>query len=326
MLYLFGAILLFIIVDSIRGYLTAKNKKKYLVQLFIELPLIVILLFLFGPFFVLSPIKIGYSTLKDNNITLYYPRNSIDMARDTMNQLKQADDMNRQFYKITYLMPVVLAKSEFDMLRFGSYPYGGGTGNELVINIRIGRMTTGKIAHEMSHRNLGLFIGRPLVVPNWFNEGLASYIGKMDEYRKPNELQVDLKEGRYIKDILNMRGILGTAMWLKKINIDKASGVLYGQTYLMVKYLFDKYGKEKIYNFVISLKTNDFEKAFVSAFGITEEQFHQEFINHIENYRSHQSPAEQSWGQFFLLSPKSGSQRLFPQTVPSLSFVVLFPS
>src|SRR3989344_5615054 len=98
MIYLFGAITLFVILDSLKGYFTAKNKKRYLIQLFVGLPLVIILLFLFGPFFVLSPIKIGYSTLKDNNITLYYPGNSIDMARDTMNQLKQADDMNKQFY------------------------------------------------------------------------------------------------------------------------------------------------------------------------------------------------------------------------------------
>ncbi|MBI4991138.1 hypothetical protein HZB96_03530 [Candidatus Gottesmanbacteria bacterium] len=294
MLYLFGAIALFIILDSIRGYLSTKNKKKYLFQLFIGVPLVVACLFLFGPLFAISPIKIGYSTLKDNNITLYYPGNSIDMAKDTMNQLKQADNMNRQFYKTTYSMPVVLAKSEFDMLRFGSYPFGGGTGNELTINIRVGRMTTGKIAHEMSHRNLAMLTNKLIPAPNWFNEGLASYIGKMDEYRKPNELQVDLKEGRYIKDILNMRGILGTAMWIKKINIDKAGGVLYGQTYLMTKYLFDKYGQEKMYDFVASLKNNDFNKAFFSSFGMTEEQFHQEFINYIQNYQNNQSPAEQS--------------------------------
>ena len=181
-------------------------------------------------------------------------------------------------------MPVVLAKSEFDMLRLGSYPYAGGTGSELTINIRPGRMTTGRIAHEMSHRNLAMLTGKSIPSPNWFNEGLASYIGKMDEYKKPNELQADLRDGRYARDILNMRGILGSAIWLKKINIDKAGGVLYGQSYLMVKYLFDKYGQDKVYNFVQSLKNNDFEKAFIQSFGMTEEQFLQEFTNYIQNY------------------------------------------
>jgi hypothetical protein len=170
------------------------------------------------------------------------------------------------------------------MLRFGSYPYAGGTGSELSINIRFGRMTTGKIAHEMSHRNLAMLTGKSIPSPNWFNEGLASYIGKMDEYRKPEELRIDLNNGQYVMDILSMRGILGTAKWLLKIRQGKAR-VLYGQTYLMVKYLFDKYGQEKMYNFVVSLKNQDFEKAFVQSFGITEEQFHQEFINYIQNYK-----------------------------------------
>ncbi len=290
MIYLFSALGLFVILDSLWGYFRTKNKKRYLIRLSIGLPLVIVLLFLFGPFFVLSPIKIGYSTLKDNNITLYYSGNSIDMAKDTMDQLKQANDMNRQFYKTAYSMPVVLAKSGFDMLRFGSYPYSGGTGNELTINIRAGRMTAGKIAHEMSHRNLAMLTDKSIPAPNWFNEGLASYIGKMDEYRKPNELQVDLREGRYVKDILDMRGVLGAAKWIKKINVDKAGGVLYGQTYLMVKYLFDKYGQDKMYDFVASLKSNDFEKAFFQSFGLTEEQFHEEFMNYIQNYKGETVP------------------------------------
>lgn len=284
MLYLFGAIALFTILDSLRGYITAKNKKRYLVQLFVGLPLIILLLFLFGPLFVLSPIKIGYSTLRNDNITLYYPGNSIDMARDTLSQLKQADDINRQFYKTTYSMPVVLANSDIDMLRFGSYPYAGGTGNELTINIRPGRMTTGKIAHEMSHRNLAMLTGKSIPSPTWFNEGLASYLGKMDDYKKPNELQADLRDGRYAKDILSIRGVLGTAKWIYRIRQGETK-VLYGQTYLMVKYLFDKYGEDKMYDFVVSLKNNDFDKAFVQSFSMTEEQFFQEFTSYIQNYR-----------------------------------------
>src|SRR4030065_1123155 len=176
MIYLFGAIALFVILISLREYFTAKNKKRYLIQISIQLPLIIVLLFLFGPFFVLSPIKIGYSTLKENNLTLYYPGKSIDLAEDTMNQLREADEMNRQFYKTTYSMPVVLAKSELDMLRFGSYPFGGGSNNELAINIRIGRMTTGKTAHEMSHRNLDTFTNTSIPPPTWLNEVMSCYI------------------------------------------------------------------------------------------------------------------------------------------------------
>ncbi len=285
MIYLFGAITLFVILDSLRGYFTAKNKKRYLIQLFVGLPLIIILLFLFGPFFILSPLKIGYSALKNDNITLYYPGDRMDFAKEMMKQLQEADSYNKGFYKTTYPMPILVATSELDMLRFGSYPKAGGTGNELGINIREGRMSVGKIAHEMSHRNLVSLTGKSAITfPRWFDEGLASYIGKMDDYKKPQDLQDDIKKGVYAKDILNIRGIFGTIQWLKRVDFNKESRVFYGQSYLMVKYLFDKYGQDKVYEFVQSLKNNDFEKAFIQSFGVTEEQFLQEFTNYIQNY------------------------------------------
>ena len=106
----------------------------------------------------------------------------------------------------------------------------------------------------------------------------------MDDYKKPQDLQDDIRKGVYAKDILNIRGILGTIQWLKRVDFSKEGRVFYGQTYLMVKYLFDTYGQDKVYNFVQSLKNNDFEKAFIQSFGMTEEQFLQEFTNYIQNY------------------------------------------
>lgn len=286
MTYLFGAIALFVILDSLRGYFTAKNKKRYLIQLFVGLPLVIIALFLFGPFFILSPIKIGYSTLKEDSVTLYYPNHRIDAAKDTMKQLKEADSYNRNFYQVTYPMPVLLVTSSFDMLRFGSYPNAGGTGNELGINMREGRIGVGKIAHEMSHRNLTSLVGKSAVsFPRWFDEGLASYIGKIADYKAPQDLQDDIRKGVYVKDIVNIRGIFGTIQWLKRADAGREGRILYGQSYLMIKYLFDKYGQDKIYAFVISLKSSDFEKAFIQSFGMTEEQFLQEFTNYIQNYQ-----------------------------------------
>ena len=102
----------------------------------------------------------------------------------------------------------------------------------------------------------------------------------MNYYKKPEDLKDDFQNGRYEKDILKMRGVLGTLQWLMKIQQGK-SKILYGQTYLMVKYLFDMYGKDKVYDFVVSLKDYDFEKNFIRVFGISEEQFHQKFINQL---------------------------------------------
>lgn len=280
MFYLFAGIAVFIIIDMARGYSKANNKQNYLVKNSVVVLGIVTLLFLVGPLFIISPIKIRYSTLKENNVALFYPKDRIDFANDIITRVKQADSDNEDFYGITFPMSVLIATSELDMLRFGSYPYAGGAGTELGITVREGKATTNVIAHEISHRNLAKLTGKTIPAPNWFNEGLASYIGKMDYYKKPQDLKDDLQNNRYEKDILKMRGVLGTVQWLIKIQQGK-SKILYGQTYLMVKYLFDTYGKDKIYNFVTSLKDYDYEKNFIRVFGVSEEQFHQKFMNQL---------------------------------------------
>jgi len=280
MFYLFGGIAAFTIFDMARGYLKAKNKQSYIVKNSIATLGIVAILFLFGPLFIISPVKIGYSTLKENTITLFYPKNRTSVADDIMMKTKKANSDNKDFYGITFPISVLVAISELDMLRFGIYPYAGGAGTELGITLREGKATTNVIAHELSHRNLARLTGKTIPAPNWFNEGLASYIGKMDYYKKPQDLRDDLQNGRYEKNILKMRGVLGTLQWLMKIQQGK-SRVLYGQTYLMVKYLFDTYGKDKVYDFVTSLKDYDFEENFIRVFGVSEEQFHKEFVDQL---------------------------------------------
>lgn len=280
MFYLFAGVAAFIIIDMVRGYSTAKNKRNYLIKNSAVILGIIALLFLVGPLFIISPIKIGYSTLKEGDISLFYPKDRIDFANDILTKVKRADSENKDFYGITFPISVLIATSELDMLRFGSYPYAGGAGTELGITLREGKATTNVIAHEMSHRNLAELTGKPIPAPNWFNEGLASYIGKMDYYKKPQDLKDDLQNNRYEKDILKMRGVLGTLQWLIKIQQGK-SKMLYGQTYLMVKYLFDTYGKDKVYDFITSLKDYDFEKNFIRVFGVSEEQFHQKFMDQL---------------------------------------------
>ena len=55
------------------GCLRAKDKKKYLArEAVIGIP-IIIFLFLFGPLILLSPIKPGFTSLKDEKIIVYYP-------------------------------------------------------------------------------------------------------------------------------------------------------------------------------------------------------------------------------------------------------------
>jgi hypothetical protein len=182
---------------------------------------------------------------------------------------------------------ILIARTPLDMLRFGSYPLAGATGSILGINVIEMKISFSLIAHEMSHTNLRKITAAPITfIPTWFDEGLASYLGKMDYYRKPDQLRIDLKDGRYRRDILSLRGPFGSVRWIA-MNFwlpNRDSALLYGQVYLMTKYLFDKYGNDKVYEFVLSLKNQSFESAFQQSFGLTEKQFHQQFINYIENY------------------------------------------
>ncbi len=279
MLILFFLIGVFIIIDITRGYFKTKDKRKYLINNFVGTVVVVILLFLFGPLFVLSPIKLGYSTLKEENITLYYSAGRIDFAREMMEKIKIAGKDNHDFYKTTTLMPIIMVGSKLDMLRFGAPPDAGGVGNELTIIVNEKKASVNVIAHEMSHRNLRYITGKTLPAPNWFDEGLASYIGKMNYYAGQSDLKRELEEGRYQRNITKLKGIFGTTGWLKLVFIDKRARSVYGQTYEMVKYLFDQYGQDKIYEFIASVKDTDFDTAFKNSFGMTPEQFHQQFIN-----------------------------------------------
>lgn len=287
--YLFAALLLFIILDMLRGYLPAKNKKNYLIKNITILMVVFVALFLFGPFFLLSPVKLGYSALKEDNLTLYYPGNRIDVANEIMRIAKEANRTNESFYRRPIQEKVLVVFSDFDMLRFGAPPGAGGAGTPFGINVKAGRATLPVLTHEMSHRNLPKIVGTTksnLSFPRWFDEGLASYLGKMDYYKTLNDLQVDLKEGRYKKDITKWRGLPGMFQWQYLVlwSRDRNPKLLYGQVYQMTKYLFEKYGEEKVYQAVIKTKAMKFEDAFKETFGVSEEDFHNEFINYLYNF------------------------------------------
>lgn len=287
--YLLVVLLLFIIFDLLRGFLPAKNKKIYLIKNLSILTVVIIVLFLFGPFFLLSPIKLGYSYLKEGNITLYYPGNRIDVAREIMGIAKEANRINESFYKKPVNETVLVVFSDLDMLRFGAPPQAGGAGTPFGITVKAGRATLPVLTHEMSHRNLRGSVGflkNTPSFPRWFDEGLASYLGKMDYYKNLNDLKIDLEEGKYQKDITKWRGIPGVLQWQYMViwNPNRNPKLLYGQVYQMTKYLFDKYGEEKVYQVIAKTKEMSFEDAFKETLGFSEEDFHNEFINYLYNF------------------------------------------
>jgi hypothetical protein len=284
MIYLFGFIAFFVIIDLLKGYFSTKKKSIYLKKNLIGLLIVVIILFLFGPFFIISPIKLGYSSLRKNNLTVFFPSSAPDTGKEIFEEAKRAIKANEEFYKISYDTSILVALTPFDMLRFGSPPEAGGTDNELGIIISEDKANEGLITQEISHRYLALFTKKTPIfsVPRWFDEGLASYLGKMDYYKKPTELKIDLEEGQYHTNITRWQGYYGLIRWLDMTFINRNPRLIYGQSYQMVKYLFDKYGSEAVYQILLTFREVPFDKAFYMTLGITPEEFHQRFIDYIK--------------------------------------------
>lgn len=286
MLYLFGFIVLFIIEELIRGYLKSTNKSSYLIKSLPGTIVLITVCFLFGPLMLISPIKPGFSSLRAEDAILYYPAGKIDMGKDLLERVKIASADNFAFYKTRSNLPVLAVTTPLDMLRFGAQPQAGGSGSELGIVVKADKASVNVIAHEMSHRNLALITGKSApAFPRWFDEGLASYLGKMDYYLKPQDLQGLLKDGRYDKGLINWEGLAGMLNWSWATFRGQNVRQLYGQSYLTVKYLFDTYGQDKVYQFVQALKTQEFHQAFNQTFGKSVSDFHQQFINYITEFR-----------------------------------------
>lgn len=284
-MYIFFLLLtLFVVFDLIRGWRKAKEKKLYLTKSLLGTLAVIIFLFLFGPFFMISPIKIGYSSLEDRGLKVFYPSSHFQKGKEIFEMAKSARDANEKFYKKQTRTKVIVAKSDIDMLRFGVYPKGNGGGIPWGVVIREKKATTNIIAHEMSHKNLAnlSFINStPIIYPRWFDEGLASYIGKMDYYKGIPELKEAMNEGRYPKDITGWKGIPGMLKWISNTFGGVGARTIYGQTYQMIKYLSDNYGEDKVYQIAVDSSKAGFEKTFLREIGKTSDQFHQEFINYV---------------------------------------------
>jgi len=284
-MYLFlGLIAVWVLLDLGWGYRKAKDKRSYLVKSLAGMVAVALIFFLFGPFFMISPIKIGYSSLVSTDVTVYYPSVRTTQGKQIFEMAQQAVQKNRDFYGQVDHTKVLVATSDLDMLRFGVYPKGNGGGLSWGVVIRESRASWNIIAHEMSHKNLSKVSGiaaGTLKYPRWFDEGLASYLGSMDYYLKPNELAREVQEGRYQHNITHWQGLPGTITWIYHTFYGSGAHLIYGQTYLMVKFLFDTYGKDKVYQLVTATPQANFDQAFLETFGLSVDQFHQEFLKSI---------------------------------------------
>lgn len=271
------------LLDWIRGYFRVDDKKKYIIKSFAIGTPIILILFLFGPLILLSPIKIGYASLGDDNLTVYYLASKPADGRQLLEISKKAVETNEKFYRIPVKTKVLLAPTRFDSFRFTGNPIAGGTGCDLGVIVRKDKANEGIITHELSHKTLIEMTNRSShFFPRWFDEGLASYLGKMDYYKDIPELKDSLKNGTYYRNLKRWNGFWGKINWTF-IDIRKNDRQIYGQTYLIVRYLFDTYGEEKVYQLLMACKGQLFDQAFEQTFDLSVDDFHQQFIEFVES-------------------------------------------
>src|SRR3989338_2321150 len=130
-MYIFFALLaVWAVFDIYRGWRREKpdNRSRYLGKSFLGIAAVMTALFLFGPFFMVSPLKLGYASLSDRGVVVYYPSAHQEKAREILAMAQWALDQNDKFYRKETKTKVLVAISDLDMLRFGVYPKGNGDG------------------------------------------------------------------------------------------------------------------------------------------------------------------------------------------------------
>ncbi|MBU1129713.1 hypothetical protein KKE45_00135 [Patescibacteria group bacterium] len=270
------------VVAMISGHLKAEDKRKYLVQeVVIGVP-VIILLFLFGPLILLSPIKPGFASIGSEKLTVYYPKGRPDDGKELWENAQRAVKTLEDFYQIPVKTKVLMAGTRLDSLRLTGNPTAGGTGSDLGVIVCYDKANEGVIIHEISHIILPKMTGRSgHFFPRWFDEGLASYLGRMDYYRGLEGLKESLEDGFYKRDLSRWNGLRGKINWTV-FDVKCCGHQIYGQTYEMIKFLFDNYGKDKVYELLLNSKKLSFEQAFDKTFGLSVDQYHEEFIDFVK--------------------------------------------
>lgn len=104
------------------------------------------------------------------------------------------------------------------------------------------------VVHELTHVFTGYVL--KFFYPKWLHEGLAGYVAKQYEDKTIK------------KNIINLSELHNLDDWNKNNK--------YLESYLFTKFLFDKFGKEKMIEFMINLswkiEYNDFQFKFKNQF------------------------------------------------------------
>ena len=280
-------VLLVIVVSIAVETYRAENKKKTLLRnITIGVPVVVGLL-LFGPLFMISPIKLGHTVAHDGSSTIIYPNKLAHEAQHFTEAIQQAKVSVTSIYDEEVPTQFLLVGSSLDMLRFGgsATSRAGGSGSIAGVFIRQDRIDVGVITHELSHRHLQEITGKiSPYYPRWFDEGLATYLGhtgQMERYTDEGVLKDSLKNGTYQRDLDYWKGLLGHLRW-SFIDCRQRPREIYTQAFFMVQFLAEEYSEDKLRLLVRECKTSpSFEEAFQKIYGLSTEIFHEHFLKNL---------------------------------------------
>jgi len=288
--FLFLLILIIVISTplAITGWRKSADKRQYLIKNGLYFVLSLLILFLFGPLFPVSPIKIGYQTQKIENKTIVYPRGWKTEKEQFIQTIDQAEKDILEFYPQQLSVTLMLVKNGSDLFRFTGMKRGGN--NSLgSVNISSNSADKGLITAELSHYYLFKTTNHSSIYfPRWFDEGLAIYLGhggSTAKFTHPEQLQKLLQDSRFPKDLNYWNGIMGQLRWMKQIRTGGYVTNMYTYSYFAIRFLTDKYGIEKLQNLIYEAKTNSsFENAFQKIYGFSTKEFNDIFLNSVQQY------------------------------------------
>lgn len=278
-------VLIFSVILSIVESLVSKHKVRVFVMNFVILVVIMAFFFLKGPLFIFSPIKIGYSTFQESNLTIYYPKD-IDGALldETRNVISFAREEVLSLYGEDVEEKYVLIDSTQDMLYLAGVPVeeAKGSSNSEAVYLKVGDADLGIITHELSHYYLQKSSGKySFFFPRWFDEGLATYLngtGSLEKFTKYSTLVESIESGKYQEDLTYWDGVNGMYRWLFKDCKTRPIEV-YTQSYFLVKYLSEEYGDDLVSKLVKkSSEYKNFDELFEDVYGISIDEFHESFL------------------------------------------------
>lgn len=276
-----------------------KKKKIYIVIRVICYSSLIIALFLFGPLFVYSPIKIGYLTKIDNGNKYIYPTNfkvnnkysanNIDKVINDINYI----NTNSSFFGKTYPAQFLFVNSRIDMIRLGGNFVGGagatGIGGTIVLFFDEYISPYIEFQHELTHYYLYKDTQKSAsFFPRWFDEGLAMYLSTggekgSSESTQYNNIQKWREYGTYESDLSHWDGLLGYLRW-QFYDTRKRPYESYFQSDYLISYLIrEKGGMDKMKLLIGECQKNQsFEDVFTKTYGENIAAFHQEFLKDVE--------------------------------------------